>query len=268
MTGATGKLDGFAIARKHTIVRDQATPNFFEGMLLGNGDIGLCLTVRPDALGLHLGKEDSWDIRVSEDHYPHVLRFKELLKVWERASEEAKREGKPEMTYLEEKIGFFREYTEKVTASYRKSWPRPWPCGIVWVHWDQRAMQVTRQTLDVANGLFRLELASETGLVSLSCFVNTKSGHVCLFADRAATFSSIDYYPNLDSSAQLPLPQLKAVGDDATASFEAFQLFPATAPTRPCRILRSRQKTGILRSMPWFEGSGRWGTGGQRLVFR
>ncbi len=90
---------------------------FFRRHALGNGDIGLCLTVRPDALGLHLGKEDSWDIRVSEDHYPHVLRFKELLKLWERASEEAKREGKPEMIYLEEKIGFFREYTEKVTAS-------------------------------------------------------------------------------------------------------------------------------------------------------
>ena len=60
-------LDGFKIAKRHQILRDLPTPNFFEGMLLGNGDIGLCVTVRPDALGLHLGKEDSWDIRVSED---------------------------------------------------------------------------------------------------------------------------------------------------------------------------------------------------------
>ena len=52
-------LDGFRIAKRHQIVRDLPTPNFFEGMLLGNGDIGLCVTVRPDALGLHLGKEDS-----------------------------------------------------------------------------------------------------------------------------------------------------------------------------------------------------------------
>ena len=91
-------LDGFKIAKRHQIVRDLPTPNFFEGMLLGNGDIGLCVTVRPDALGLHLGKEDSWDIRVSEDHYQHVLPFNELLKLWERASEEAKRQGKPDMT--------------------------------------------------------------------------------------------------------------------------------------------------------------------------
>ena len=79
-------LDGVRIARRHRIVRDIPSPNFFEGMLLGNGDIGLCVTVRPDALGLHIGKEDSWDIRVSEDHYPHVLHFRDLLELWRRAS--------------------------------------------------------------------------------------------------------------------------------------------------------------------------------------
>jgi len=115
------EVEGFLIAKRHEIVRDLPTPNFFEGMLMGNGDIGLCVTVRPDALGLHLGKEDSWDIRVSEDHYQYVLPFPELLKLWERASEEAKRQGKPEMTYLEYGIDFFREYTLKVTSSYSKS---------------------------------------------------------------------------------------------------------------------------------------------------
>jgi alpha-L-fucosidase 2 len=122
---SSGQLDGYTQARKHTIVRDLATPNFFEGMLLGNGDIGVCVTARPDALGLHLGKEDAWDIRVSNEHSKDVLRFKDLLAMWEKASEEAKRHGDPEMTYLESKIDFFREYTDKVTASYGKSWPRP-----------------------------------------------------------------------------------------------------------------------------------------------
>src|SRR5436305_15131171 len=93
-------LDGHQIAQRHKILRDSPTPDFFEGMLLGNGDIGLCITVRPDALGLHLGKSDSWDIRVNEEHTSHVLSFSDLLKLWEQASEEAKRQGHPEMTYL------------------------------------------------------------------------------------------------------------------------------------------------------------------------
>src|SRR5215468_6090603 len=89
--GRTGDetLDAYQIAKRHLIARDLPTPNFFEGMLLGNGDIGVCVTVRPDALGIHLGKVDSWDIRVSEDHYQHVVAFNELLQLWERAGEEA-----------------------------------------------------------------------------------------------------------------------------------------------------------------------------------
>ena len=99
------------------MVREGPTPDFFEGMLLGNGDIGVVVTVRPDALGLHIGKEDSWDLRVSEDHYQHVLTFQELLKLWERAGDEAKRRGKPEMTSLETNIDFFQDYQKKVRSS-------------------------------------------------------------------------------------------------------------------------------------------------------
>src|ERR1035438_9256513 len=72
------KLDGWRIASRNKIERDLPTPDFFEGMLLGNGDIGVVVTVRPDAIGLHLGKADSWDIRVDESHANKVLTFSEL----------------------------------------------------------------------------------------------------------------------------------------------------------------------------------------------
>src|SRR5690242_8973400 len=86
---AARTLDGFAIARRHKMETNHPTPNFFEGMLLGNGDVGVCITVRPDALGLHIGKSDSWDIRVSEEHARHVLPFAEVLKMWDKAGESA-----------------------------------------------------------------------------------------------------------------------------------------------------------------------------------
>ncbi|HME00548.1 MAG TPA: twin-arginine translocation signal domain-containing protein [Terriglobia bacterium] len=233
-------LDGFQIAKRHQLVRDLPTPDFFEGMLLGNGDIGLCITVRPDALGLHLGKEDSWDIRVSEDHYQHVLPFNELLKLWKRASEEAKRQGKPEMLYLESSIDFFRDYTMKVTSSYAKSWPRPWPCGIVWIHWDSRKVRVVRQTLDPSNGLFTLELEHDNlrgqrRKVTVHSFVNWNTGHVLLWTDDPAPFVSISYYPNLDRHAQLPPPEIDARVAarvaEGSAEFSGYQRFPATVPT-------------------------------------
>ena len=59
-SSAATRLSGFDMARRHPFVRTQPTPDFFEGMLLGNGDVALCITVRPDALGLHIGKSDVW----------------------------------------------------------------------------------------------------------------------------------------------------------------------------------------------------------------
>jgi len=230
------KLKGAQIARQHRIVRNLPTPNFFEGMLLGNGDIGVCVTVRPDALGLHLGKEDSWDIRVSEDHYQYVLPFGELLELWHRAGEEAKRQGKPDMLYLESSIDFFREYTQKVTSSYSKSWPRPWPCGIVWIHWDSRQVRVLRQTLDPSNGLYTLELEHDNlrgqrRRVSVLCFVNWTTGHVSVSTSEPAPFVSVAYCPNLDPEAQLPPPEIDGSVAQGSAEFSGYQHFPATVPT-------------------------------------
>ena len=114
-------LNASEIARKHMIVRDTPSSSFFEGMLLGNGDVGACVVVRPDALGIHIGKNDCWDIRVSEDIASHVLPFRELLQLWQRASEEAKRMGKPDMLYVETRVDFFREYSEKVGKQHSRN---------------------------------------------------------------------------------------------------------------------------------------------------
>ena len=230
-TAAPPGLDGFRIARRHKIVRTVPTPAFFEGMLLGNGDIGVCITVRPDALGLHIGKSDSWEIRVSEEHASHVLPFAEVRKLWERASEESKQQGKPEAIYLENTNPALRDYAGKVTSSYRKSWPRPWPCGIVWVHWDVPAFRVVRQELDPASGLFSLELERGGRAVHLSCFVNTAAGHVCVWSEEAAPFGAVGYYPNIDEQAKLPAPETSVARNDGSAEFTCLQRFPATAPT-------------------------------------
>jgi hypothetical protein len=230
------QLDAFQTAKQHRIVREGPTPNFFEGMLLGNGDIGLCVTVRPDALGLHLGKEDSWDIRVSEEHYQHVLSFNDLLQLWGKASLTAKQQGRPEMVFLERNIDFLREYTERVSSSYRKPWPRPWPCGIVWMHWDSRMVRVVRQTLDPSYGLLTIDLEynnlrGATRGIQVLCFVNPNAGHVSVSTDTPSPFVSIAYYPNLDAEAKLDSPEIDANLAVGSAEFTGYQHFPAIPPT-------------------------------------
>ncbi|MCP5116552.1 MAG: twin-arginine translocation signal domain-containing protein, partial [bacterium] len=163
------QLDAVHIARRHSFIRDLPTPNFFEGMLLGNGDIGVCAVCRPDALGLHIGKLDVWDIRVSEDHIRHMRTFDEVLKLWAEASERAKQAGKPELTRLERNDPELNDYHDKVRSSYSKPWPRPWPCGTVWLHWDSRFVRVKRQLLDISTGIYRLELLHDGQPAHLDC---------------------------------------------------------------------------------------------------
>ena len=137
------------------------------------------------------------------------------------------------MLFLEREIPFFREYTEKVVASYRKSWPRPWPCGIVWVHWDATSVSVIRQALDPSNGHFHLDLMADGQPVRLYAFVNTTTGHLCVWTDSPAPFHSIAYYPNVDAAAQLPNSEIGGIPGQKAAEFFGFQRFPYLAPTAP-----------------------------------
>jgi alpha-L-fucosidase 2 len=228
--GGNAPLDSAAIARTHNLVAELPTPNFFEGMLMGNGDIGVCVVCRPDALGLHLGKLDVWDIRVSEEHVEHLLTFKQILQLWEEASARAKRDGRPDATFLERSDPEMSEYVQKMRSSYAKRWPRPWPCGTVWLHWDARKVTIERQELDLASGIYRLDvtvddLAGGRRRAYLECCVNWTTGHIVIDGD--APVSSVAYYPHVEDEARMPAPEL-ATGDGA---IRCTQRLPATAPT-------------------------------------
>ena len=218
-------------------------------MLLGNGDVGVCVVVRPDALGLHIGKNDCWDIRFSAGDDEKVLTFPELLKLWQRAGDEAKRQGKPDMLFLESSIDFFAAYTRSVETAYGRTWPRPWPCGAVWIHWDPRWVQPGRHTLDPANGLFSLDLkcvnvSGESHSAKLSCIVDWASGLISTSTDTPVSLLSVSYYPQIDEAhaaapgdskpklSTLPPPELAARSSASLfAEFSSFQYFPAIGPT-------------------------------------
>ena len=218
--------DAVQIARRHRIVRDLPTPDFFEGMLLGNGDIGVCLVVRPDALGLHLGKLDVWDIRVSEDHIQHLLPFDKVLELWRQAGERAE----PDAIHLEQQDPVLAEYVNKVRSSYAKPWPRPWPCGTLWLHWDARKVTVKRQELDISSGVYSLlaeydDLRGSITTRAIECFVSWSTGHILIAGD--APVRSAAYYPHTDRATGMPAPELSV----AASAFGCHQRLPATAPT-------------------------------------
>jgi hypothetical protein len=244
-------IDAFAIAGQHVISREIAGPTFFEGMLLGNGDVGACVVVRPDALGIHISKNDCWDIRVSEDSDKHVVPFSDILEMWRGASDEAKRKGNSNQLFLESSEESLREYSDKVGSSYSKPWPRPWPCGTVWLKWDPRWVEVGRFSLNPANGLFRLELkstdlASAESTAELTAFVDWDSGLVSVCSDVPVDLLSVIYFPQVDGFHAgpfdpghteikpdlLPAPKVDHRTSDDAAEFSSYQYFPAVGPTK------------------------------------
>jgi alpha-L-fucosidase 2 len=243
-------LDAFVIAKRHTLRREIAGPSFLEGMLLGNGDVGVCAVVRPDALGLHIGKNDCWDIRVSEPAQDKVLSFADLLGMWKRASDEAKKQGKPEMIHLEENIDFFREYSERADRSYQKKWPRPWPCGTIWINWDVRWVSPMEYRLDPSDGSFTLDLKcttveNQSRTIQLSAFVDWESGLISVSTNEALEVLSIVFSPEVDGlrvgafdaghmtqiTDLLPPPQTKSNIAESYAEITCTQILPAIGPT-------------------------------------
>lgn len=248
-TSFADELDAIQIARRHSFVRESATPNFFEGMLLGNGDLGVCVTIRPDGLGLHIGKNDCWDIRVGNENRQYLMTESELLKLWQLSADQAKRMGHPDMIELESQIPVFHEYAEMAEAPYRKLWPQPWSCGSVWIHWDPRFVRVMRQSLDPSNGLLTIDLllgdarrtpssavAAESlktpdSQLQILCFVDWNSGLVSVTTKDPTPFSSVAYYPRYEKASMLPPPEVTCKAAGSFGEFFCTQRFPFTPPT-------------------------------------
>lgn len=243
-----GKLDAFEIAGRHPFVRTKPGPTYFEGMLLGNGDVGVCAVVRPDALAFHISKSDCWDIRVTEGSEKEVRPFPEILAMWRQASAAVKRDetGTP-LTIDGDQA--FHAYSEKVGVSYGKSWPRPWPCGTVWLKWDARWVEPVVYSLNPANGLFSLELEvttikGEQSRTHLTALVDWESGRLVVESDAAMPLLSVIYSPEVDGFRagafdsghvevrpdQLPRPTLHHHEKVESSEFSCFQYFPAVGP--------------------------------------
>jgi alpha-L-fucosidase 2 len=244
-------VDPIEQARRNSWERTRLSPDFFEGMLLGNGDVGVVANLRPDALGLHIGKGNCWDRRVSEEHHRDVLPFDQLLELWAEAGEVAKREGDPGRIHLERAYPPLADYLRRTRSSYAKPWPRPWPCGTVWFHWDPRWVTLATQKLDISDGLMTALLeVREPGepakTATLCAFVSWDSPHIAVFTDIPVPIQSVAYYPHIDEDTWMPLPELAVRQGAAGVQFSCFQRLPAIPPREEAPVSPPSPDDGSL----------------------
>ncbi|MBR6934844.1 MAG: hypothetical protein IKH41_05090 [Clostridia bacterium] len=144
--------DTIKLAKKHSIRRDVASPDFFEGAIMGNGDLGLIVCTRPDALLMHLGHNNIWDIRIDESQKDKVGTFKEI---WGKIINDKEDFGSRQ---------WFADYCREVTASYHDHvYPRPFPASDIYLFFDRKGYEVLGHDLDISNGLLTINLESGEG---------------------------------------------------------------------------------------------------------
>src|SRR3989338_2197336 len=162
-------FDAFERARKHPIACDKPAPDFFEGALLGNGGLGVVVCTRPDAVVLHFGHNDVWDIRLAEKNQEKIGTFQEVFE---------KVKAIPTSRRMLTEDAWFKEYCEMSRKNYAKPYPRPFPCGSVVLGFDRREAELLGHRLDVSVGLceIRFLVARKIGLLQVFSHMKADPG--------------------------------------------------------------------------------------------
>ncbi|MCE5327483.1 MAG: hypothetical protein LLG01_13835 [Planctomycetaceae bacterium] len=211
-------------ASRHAIEYRGPAVNFFQGGVLGNGGLGAIVCTRPDALAIHFGHNDVWDIRISEKNKDKLMTFPEVM---------AKVQAIPPTLRFLESDPWYAQYLQMTGENYRKPYPRPMPCGSLVLGWDRRLpVDVLGHCVDPADGACTVRLLVRGSEVHVRIFVDMTadrlwiSSHTREGAPIAAPFHRMNLLPDPNTPREFP-PAALSVTDD-TVSLR--QVLPALEP--------------------------------------
>ena len=212
-------------AALHPIVRDKPGPDFFEGALLGNGAMGAVVTTRPDAIVVHFGHNNIWDIRIAEGNKEKIGTFREIFdKVKAIPSEAPSLESDP----------WYREYMHMTRENYDKPYPRPFPCGSVLLGFDRRNVELLGYRLDIASGICDVNLLVENKPARLLLFTDMESDRLWMrLVDSEDNplpncFERVKLMPDPETPTDIPAFRANDIAAPRTISFS--QVLPFDAP--------------------------------------
>lgn len=210
LASETSACPGMTIASQYPIVVGKPAPDFFEGALLGNGGMGIVVTTRPDAICLHFGHNNVWDIRVTEEHKDEIGTFDEIFK-----KAKALPEDLPSIWHDKD----FADYLSLTADNYRSSYPRPFPCGTLLIGFDSRDVELLGHTLDISNGTCRVSLLRNGHPLVLSIVVDMDTDAVWMsLTDKAghkveSCFNRIRIIPDSSTPGDIPHYEILEAGE-------------------------------------------------------
>ncbi|MEK8128288.1 hypothetical protein WMW72_10270 [Paenibacillus filicis] len=184
---------GYEQAGQHPIQFDGPAPDFFEGALLGNGGLGVVVTTRPDAVLLHLGHNNVWDIRIAENHRDEIMTFQE---VFERLSVLP-----DDLTPLTDHP-WYQAYCKMAGENYSKAYPKPMPCGTLLLRYDRRMAEVLGHTVHIEDGRCTVDFLFEDRPVVFELFVEGKHDRIWMKTTDAVSGAAVPLFTNIQINSR------------------------------------------------------------------
>ncbi|CAM2991375.1 hypothetical protein HP548_10235 [Paenibacillus taichungensis] len=215
------KNRGYERAKQHPISFTGPAPDFFEGALLGNGGLGVVVTTRPDAVMLHFGHNNVWDIRLAEEHREELMTFQE---VYDRFA--ALPADLPRLT----DHPWYKQYCELAGQNYSKAYPKPMPCGSLLLRYDRRKAEVIGHTMDIANGLCTIDFLIDGKPAVFELFVEGAHDRIWMKVSDTATGAPIPLFEEIklipDPETPPEFPQAAVVTSEITGRQSFTQILP------------------------------------------
>lgn len=193
-----------SLASQYPITINKPAPGFFEGALLGNGGMGVVVTTRPDAVVLHFGHNNVWDIRVTENHRDKIGTFDEIF---------ARASTMPDTLESIHHDPWFSEYLSLTADNYRSRYPRPFPCGSVLLGFDRREVELLGHTLDIATGTCQVRLLKDSQVLLLDISVDMSTDELWMQLTDSnhqpvkSCFNRVRLIPDPSTPAEMPRHQ-------------------------------------------------------------
>jgi alpha-L-fucosidase 2 len=189
-------------ASKHGIRYDRPASGFFEGALLGNGGLGAVVTTRPDAVVIHFGHNNVWDIRIAENHQDKIGTFEEIF---------TKLKEIPARYSSLSKEAWYRDYVAMTSENYDFTYPRSMPCGSLLLGFDRRTTEMLGHKLAIEYGLCEIYFKVGDAAVTLLVFVDQHADRLwAILQDsdgmmaHANIFNRIKLIPDPHTPQELP----------------------------------------------------------------
>lgn len=212
-------------AMLHPIEYHKPAIDFFEGALLGNGGLGVVVTTRPDAICLHFGHNNVWDIRVAENNREKTGTFAEIFE---------KVKSLPENLKIIWDDPDFSQYLNMTADNYRKPYPRPFPCGTLILGFDRRRVELLGHKIDISTGLCEIYLLNEDKPNTLQIFVSSNEDEIWFrLTDgnnqlQPSCFNRLRILP--DPYTPQDIPHYEIIDDQATGEIGFYQTLPYLEP--------------------------------------